>query len=79
MKDHTKQVAPFQLKDGETLKLRIFLDRSVLEVFANDRQCITQRIYPSKANSKEVRLFAKGGNGTALVVKAWDMDQVMPW
>ena len=79
MIDHTTQKAPFQLKDGETLKLRIFLDRSVLEVFANDRQCITQRIYPSKPESQEIRLFARGGNGKALDIKAWDMEQVTPW
>ena len=79
VKDHTEQKAPFQLKEGELLNLHIFLDKSVLEVFVNDRQCITQRIYPSKEESKEIRLFAKGGAAKAKVVKAWDMDQVMPW
>ena len=73
------QEAPLQLNESETLKLRIFIDRSVLEVFANGRQCITQRIYPSKQNSRETRLFAKGGSGKALIVKAWDMDQAVPW
>lgn len=42
------QEAPFELAAGEGLELRIFLDRSVLEVFANGRQCITQRIYPTR-------------------------------
>ncbi|MDP6574870.1 MAG: glycoside hydrolase family 32 protein [Candidatus Peribacteraceae bacterium] len=73
------QEAPLQLNESETLKLRIFIDRSVLEVFANGRQCITQRIYPSKLNSRGTRLFAKGGSGKALIVKAWDMDQAVPW
>ncbi|MGI9544952.1 MAG: glycoside hydrolase family 32 protein [Cyclobacteriaceae bacterium] len=75
----TSQAAPFQLKEDEHLKLRIFIDRSVLEVFANGRQSITQRIYPSKLNSNEVRLFAKEGTGTATSIKAWDMEQVTPW
>lgn len=77
--DATEQEAPLQLIEGETLKLRIFMDKSVLEVFANGRQCITQRIYPSKEHSLEIRLFAKGGNGQALIVQAWDMDQAVPW
>ena len=77
--DITTQEAPFQFGENEILKLRIFIDRSILEVFANGRQSITQRIYPSKAESKEIRLYSKGGTGTALVVKAWDMEQVMPW
>ena len=73
------QEAPFELEDGETLKLRIFIDKSVLEVFANGRQCITQRIYPSRSDSKQVKLFARHAGAKALVVKAWDMEQVMPW
>jgi len=50
------QEAPFELEDGETLKLRIFIDKSVLEVFANGRQCITQRLYPSRKDSKKKQL-----------------------
>ena len=30
--------APFELKDGEDLTLRIFIDKNLVEVFANDRQ-----------------------------------------
>jgi beta-fructofuranosidase len=29
---------PFKLKDGENLSLRIFIDKNLVEVFANDRQ-----------------------------------------
>jgi len=67
------QAAPFELSDGEPLKLRIFLDRSVLEVFANERQCVTQRIYPSRPDSLQVRLFSRGGKAEARRVEAWDM------
>ena len=72
-KDCRVQAAPFELSAGEPLELRIFLDRSVLEVFANGRQCITQRIYPSRPDSLGVRLFSRGGGATVRVVEAWDM------
>lgn len=75
----TSQVAPFSLAAGETLKLRIFLDRSILEVFANDRQCLTQRIYPTRKDSTGVRLFARGGRAGAEIVDAWDMAPVAIW
>ncbi len=77
--DATIQDAPFELKEGETLKLRIFIDRSVLEIFANGRQSLTQRIYPSKVTSQEVRLFAKGGEGKAVKVEAWHIQPTAPW
>ncbi|MCE2449957.1 MAG: GH32 C-terminal domain-containing protein [Candidatus Latescibacteria bacterium] len=44
----TAQEGPFELAPGELLTLRIFLDRSILEVFANRRQCVTQRIQPRR-------------------------------
>ncbi|MEJ0101305.1 MAG: GH32 C-terminal domain-containing protein [Bacteroidota bacterium] len=43
--DMETQDAPFELRNGENLRLRVFLDKSMLEVFANGRQCITQVIY----------------------------------
>jgi sucrose-6-phosphate hydrolase SacC (GH32 family) len=67
------QEAPFKLAGGETLELRIFLDHSMLEVFANDRQCVTQRIYPTLPDSLDVTLFARGGGATVRSVEAWDM------
>ncbi len=77
--DHWEQVAPLEILPGENLKLNIFLDKSVLEVFANGVQCITQRIYPSRLDSRHVRLFSKGSNALAVQIKMWDMEQVVPW
>ena len=39
--------APLRLKDGEPLVLDILVDRSVIEVFANERQAISRRVYPT--------------------------------
>ena len=49
--------APFSLKPGEKVRLRIFLDKSTLEVFANGRQCITQVIYPTLKDAVNVQVF----------------------
>ena len=69
----TSQHAPFELAPGEALELRVFVDRSVLEVFANGRQCVTQRIYPTRADSDGVAVFARGGDATVRSLEAWDM------
>jgi len=69
----TTQDAPFTLAEGEALELRIFLDRSVLEVFANGRQCITQRFHPTRSDSLGVSLFATGGAARVASAEAWDM------
>jgi sucrose-6-phosphate hydrolase SacC (GH32 family) len=67
------QEAPLALEDGETLCLRVYVDRSVLEVFANGRQCLTQRIYPARSDSLGVRLFSRGAVTHVRGVKAWDL------
>jgi sucrose-6-phosphate hydrolase SacC (GH32 family) len=77
--DVTRQVAPFTLQPGEKLNLRIFIDRSILEVFANDRQCITQMIYPTREDSVGVELFSDGGTIAVESLHAWDMAAPNPW
>ncbi len=61
------------LAAGEPLRLHIFLDRSVIEVFANGRACLTGRIYPALADSLEVELFARGGSAE---VRSLDIREV---
>jgi beta-fructofuranosidase len=65
--------APLTLDATEPLRLRIFLDKAMLEVFANDRQCITQQIYPSRADSLLVKAFSLGGEARINTVNAWAM------
>ena len=69
----TAQEGPFELQPGELLTLRIFLDRSILEVFANRRQCVTQRIYPTRPDSTGVSLFARGGEARVRSLQAWPL------
>lgn len=47
-----KEEAPFSLADGETLDLDIFVDKSVVEVYANERQAIVRRVYSVKAGNR---------------------------
>ncbi len=75
----TKQVAPFKLRSGEKLELRIFIDRSIIEVFANNRQCITQRVYQTREDSTGIELFSKGGSMTVNSLQAWDIAPTNQW
>ena len=65
--------APFDLPPGETLKLRVFLDKPMLEVFANDRQCVTQQIFPASREALGIKAFARGGDAAIRSGEAWDM------
>ncbi len=69
------QHAPLELDADEALQLRIFVDRSIVEVFANGRQCLTQRIYPSRSESRGVSLIAEG-EAVARSVDVWQMRSI---
>ena len=68
--------APLELASGELLKLRVFVDGSVVEVFANDRVCIAQRIYPENPESMQFALIARAGRATARKVDTWKMGSI---
>ena len=66
---------PFELKAAENLELRVFLDKSIIEVFVNDRQAA---LSPHKYAPENlgVRLFSKGGDVVAKEVKGWKMRSI---
>ena len=65
-----------QLAPNETLELHIFLDRSVIEVFANGRAALSGRIYPIQEGSDGVALVAEGGTARLLALDAWFMASI---
>ena len=69
---------PFRLRNGEPLSLRIFVDRSIIEVYANDRRCLTSRVYPALAHSIHIGSFASGGTAVMQSLDVWQMDSIWP-
>jgi len=68
--------APLSLAGGRRkLTLRIFIDRSVLEVFANETVCITKIISPLDANAT-MEIRAEDGTATAKRVQVWPMETI---
>lgn len=66
---------PFELKQGEDLTLRIFIDKYMIEVFANDRQA-AMAWHDYDADDLHVSLFSKGGDLRVKSVSAWKMNSV---
>ena len=74
----TPEVGPLYLKDAQPLRLRIFIDRSIIEVFANGRQCMTLRAYPTLNDSTGVSVFARGGAAKLVSLTAHQMRSTWP-
>jgi beta-fructofuranosidase len=66
---------PFELKKGEDLTLRIFIDKSMIEVFANDRQAaVAWHEYDPK--DIYVKLFSQGGDVKVKSISSWKMNSI---
>lgn len=63
---------PFALRENEDLTLRIFIDKSMIEVFANDRQAAVAW-HEYAAGNLGISLFSKGGELKVKRLTAWPM------
>ncbi len=73
----TQQVAPIPI-DGEKTTLRIFLDKSMLEVFTGG-QGVTQMVYPTLPDAVGVEIFADDAPVRVESVRAWRLFPTMQW
>jgi len=73
------EAGPFQLAGTELLHLRVLIDKSIVEVFANDRQAAVRRIYPSSAQSGQIKLFSEGGATRVHSLIGWEMMPANPY
>ncbi|HML48895.1 MAG TPA: GH32 C-terminal domain-containing protein, partial [Clostridia bacterium] len=69
--------APFKLSNEEALRLTVYVDGCVLEIFANDRQAISRRIYWKDLKSLRIEAFADGK--TQWRVTAYEMAASNPY
>ena len=58
------------------LELRVFIDRSIVEVFVNRRLCVAVRVYPGRSDSTHVSLRAQGADAQLLSLDAWQMSSI---
>jgi len=63
------------LAAGHELSLRILLDRSIVEIFANGRP-LTARVYPTRSDARHLHLTAQRGAATLTSLDAWAMNGI---
>lgn len=64
---------PVKPVNGETLKINVFLDHSILDIFVNDRWATSIRIFPTHPDANGIEAYAD----SAVKVndlKAWTLD-----
>ena len=70
------ETAPVYIEADEELELRVFVDRSVVEVFVNGKQCVAMRVYPDREDSVGVSFRSQGVDGELRSLDAWGMKSI---
>ncbi|HYI56855.1 MAG TPA: GH32 C-terminal domain-containing protein, partial [Microlunatus sp.] len=69
------EYAPLQVRNGK-VTLRILVDRSSVEVFAdNGHRTITDQVFPDR-NSQAIRVFSNGGRAELQKITVWQLDSI---
>jgi beta-fructofuranosidase len=66
---------PFELRDGEDLTLRIFIDKNMVEVFANDRQAAVVA-HEQIMSDPGIRLFSEDRDVVVKEAITWKMKPI---
>ena len=66
----------YVLDDDKILKLRIFIDNSSVEVFAEGKEYLAMRIYPSLEESTGVSIRVQGKDAVLRSLDAWQMKSI---
>ena len=60
----------------EPVELRVFIDRSVIEVFVANRQVLAARVFPSREDSEGVSILSIGADSRLQSFDAWQMQDI---
>ena len=76
VRSRAPETGPVFLERDEPLRLRVFVDRSVVEVFVNGKQCVAMRVYPGREDSVGVSLRSQGQDARVVSLDAWQMENI---
>ena len=66
---------PFNLQKGEDLRLHVFIDKGMIEVFANDRQAAVAW-HDYEPEDMYISLFSEDGDVVVKEITAWSMKSI---
>ena len=64
------------LVDDEPLRLRVFIDTIMVEIFVNEQKRVIARVYPGRDDSVGVSLRAQGSDAVLESLDAWQMSNI---
>lgn len=73
---HPPEIAPVVKESDEDLNIRVFGDRSIVEVFVNGKTCLCQRAYPMREDSRGIAITSYTGDCLIEKLDFWTMRSI---
>lgn len=74
--EHDAYTGTLILTGDEPLRIHLFLDHSVVEVFVNGRVTLTNRNYGMQSGMLEIEFMTHGGQARLATLDAWAIDSI---
>jgi beta-fructofuranosidase len=69
-----ESVLPKSFVVGDNLRLHIFIDHSIMDIFINETYAFSMRVFPTDTNAEQVEAFSDGGTTRATSIQAWKLN-----
>lgn len=66
---------PEFLRRGTELKLNVFVDHSIVDIFVNDKWATSIRVFPTAIDADGVEVFADGGDVKVKSLQGWTLSR----
>jgi sucrose-6-phosphate hydrolase SacC (GH32 family) len=67
---------PLELAAAKPLRLHVFVDRSVIEVYADGGRAVTTKVYYGEPEDVGYEIFTQGGGGKIVRLETWRMGSI---
>ncbi len=69
-----QSVLPQAPSIGDTIRIHIFIDHSIMDVFISNQYAFSIRVFPTDPNANDIEAFSTGGSTHAASIQAWNLD-----
>lgn len=61
---------------GDTMRIHVFIDHSIMDIFVNNKYAFSIRVFPTDTNAEDVEAFSTGGSTHAVSIQAWKLNSL---
>lgn len=69
-----ESIIPQNISYGATMRIHIFIDHSIMDIFLNNKYAFSIRIFPTDSEASDIDVFSEGGSTHFGKLQIWKLD-----